>query len=41
VQRGLRSLGFDLGRIVHDAANPHHGEAAVHHFHRLVLQALT
>lgn len=41
VQRGLHSLGFDLGRIVHDAANPHHGEAAVHHFHRLVLQALT
>ena len=40
VQRGLSSLGFDRGRIVHDAANPHHGEAAVHHFHRLVLQAL-
>lgn len=40
VQRGLNSLGFDQGRIVHDAANPHHGEAAVHHFHRLVLQAL-
>lgn len=40
VQRGLNSLGFDLGRIVHDAANPHHGEAAVHQFHQLVRQAL-
>lgn len=41
VQRGLNSLGFDRGRIVHDAANPHHGEAAVHHFHQMVVQALT
>jgi choline monooxygenase len=40
VQRGLASLGFDRGRIVHDPADPHHGEAAVHHFHQLVLQAL-
>ena len=40
VQRGLHSLGFDHGRIVHDTANPHHGEAAVHHFHRLVMRAL-
>lgn len=40
VQRGLNSLGYDRGRIVHDAANPHHGEAAVHHFHRLVTRAL-
>jgi carnitine monooxygenase subunit len=41
VQRGLRSLGYDRGRIVHDAANPHHGEAAVHHFHRLLMGCLS
>ena len=40
VQRGLNSLGFDRGRIVHDTTTPHHGEAAVHHFHQLVLRAL-
>lgn len=40
VQRGLNSLGFDRGRIVHDATNPHHGEAAVHHFHKMVLRSL-
>lgn len=41
VQRGLRSLGYDLGRIVHDPADPHHGEAAVRHFHQLVMRSLS
>lgn len=41
VQRGYGSLGYSVGRIVHDPANPHHGEGAVHHFHRLVMRALS
>lgn len=40
VQRGYASLGYSVGRIVHDPANPHQTEAAVHHFHLLVMQAL-
>ncbi len=40
VQRGLRSKGYDQGRIVVDETRSGISEHAIHHFHRLVQQAL-
>ncbi len=41
VQRGLFSRGYDQGRFAVDAERPGISEHAVHHFHRLVRQALS
>ncbi len=40
VQRGLHSKGYDAGRFIHDPAGGETNEAAVHHFHRLVAEAI-
>jgi choline monooxygenase len=40
VQRGLKSRSYDRGPFVVDASLSGTGEQAVHHFHRLVKQAL-
>ena len=40
VHRGLKSLGYDQGRYVVDAANSWYSESGLHRFHRLLLQAL-
>lgn len=40
VQRGLNSKGYDAGRFIHDPAGGETTEAAVHHFHRLVVETL-
>lgn len=40
VQRGLQSLGYDAGRFIYDPSGSEQNEAAVHHFHRLVADAL-
>ncbi len=40
VQRGLKSRGYDQGRFAVDAARSGISEHAVHHFHKLVQQAL-
>ncbi len=41
VQRGLHSHGYEQGPIMTDAARSGSGEHALHHFHRLVHDALT
>lgn len=40
VQRGLASRGYNQGRFVYDAEGGQLTEVAVHHFHRLVVEAL-
>jgi len=40
VHRGLKSLGYDQGRYVVDAADAWYSESGVHRFHRLILEAL-
>ena len=40
VQRGLKSHSYDQGRIVADKQLSGISEHALHHFHRLVYQAL-
>jgi len=40
VQRGLASRGYGAGRFIHDPEGGETTEAAVHHFHRLVANAL-
>lgn len=40
VQRGLKSKGYSQGPIIVDNARSGRGEHAIHHFHRLVQQAL-
>jgi choline monooxygenase len=40
VQRGVASEGYDRGRYVVDGSDGEGSEAAVHHFHRLVADAL-
>ncbi len=40
VQRGLRSRSYDQGAYMVDPARPGESEHALHHFHRLVLDAL-
>ena len=40
VQRGLASRGYRQGRFVVDAGRTERSEHAVHHFHRLVAEAL-
>ena len=40
IQRGLRSRGYDQGRLIVDKKRSDVSEHAVHHFHRLVLDAL-
>ena len=40
VQRGLRSRGYEQGRFVVDPEKSGIAEHAVHHFHRMVLEAL-
>ena len=39
-QRGLRSLGYDQGRYLIDAERSNESEHLVHHFHRLVYEAI-
>ncbi len=41
VQRGLQSKGYTQGPMVVDDARSGRGEHAIHHFHRLVQQALS
>jgi len=41
VQRGLHSRAYDQGRIVVDNERSGIGEQGIHHFHRLVYQALS
>ena len=41
VQRGLASKSYDQGTFIVDPDNPGESEYALHHFHRLVQQALT
>ena len=41
VQRGLNSFGYDQGRFIVDKEETESSEHAVHHFQRLVLDALT
>jgi len=41
VQRGLRSKGYDQGRLIVDEARTGEGEHVVHFFHKMVLDALT
>ena len=40
VQRGLKSKGYSQGPMIVDAQRSGRGEHAIHHFHRLVQQAL-
>jgi len=40
VQRGLRSRSYNQGKFIADAERSGLGEHAVHHFHRLVMDAL-
>jgi choline monooxygenase len=40
VQRGLRSRGYVQGRFIVDAERTQISEHAVHHFHRLYLEAM-
>lgn len=40
VQRGLRSRSYEQGAFMTDPERPGESEHALHHFHRLVLQAL-
>ena len=40
VQRGLKSKGYSQGPMIVDDARTGRGEQAIHHFHRLVQQAL-
>ncbi len=40
VQRGLKSRGYSQGPMIVDAERSGRGEHAIHHFHRLVQQAL-
>ena len=40
VQRGLKSKGYDQGPIIAGDTPNGEGEHAIHHFHRLVYQAL-
>ncbi|MDX1575345.1 MAG: SRPBCC family protein, partial [Kiloniellales bacterium] len=40
VQRGLKSFGYNQGRLVVDRQESELSEHAVHHFHQLVLNAL-
>ena len=39
-QRGLRSFGYDSGRLFVDPERSNHSEHLVHHFQGLVAQAL-
>jgi phenylpropionate dioxygenase-like ring-hydroxylating dioxygenase large terminal subunit len=39
-QKGLRSFGYDQGRYLVDAERSNESEHLVHHFHKLVYQAL-
>ena len=39
-QRGLRSFGYDQGRYMVDPARGNESEHLVHHFHKLVYQAI-
>ena len=41
VQRGLKSRGYDQGRFIVDADRTDMSEHAVHHFHALVVEAMT
>ena len=41
VQRGLKSRAYNQGKFIADAQRSGLGEHAVHHFHQLVLNALT
>jgi len=41
VQRGLKSKGYDQGPFIYDAQREGISEHGLHHFHRLVQQALT
>lgn len=40
VHAGLKSRGYDRGRFIVDSGRSHISEHAVHHFHRLVMQAM-
>ena len=40
VQRGLQSRGYTAGRFIHDPEGGETTEAAVHHFHKMVDEAL-
>jgi carnitine monooxygenase subunit len=40
VQKGISSLGYSAGRFVVDAARTHISEHSVHHFQKLVLDAM-
>ncbi|MBT5434433.1 MAG: aromatic ring-hydroxylating dioxygenase subunit alpha, partial [Rhodospirillaceae bacterium] len=40
VQRGLHSRGYDQGRFVVDESRSGIGEHVVHHFHKMVKDAL-
>jgi carnitine monooxygenase subunit len=39
-QKGLRSFGYDQGRYMIDAERSHESEHLVHHFHKLVYEAI-
>ena len=39
-QKGLRSFGYDQGRYMVDAERGHESEHLVHHFHKLVYEAI-
>jgi choline monooxygenase len=39
-QKGLRSFGYNQGRYLIDAERSNESEHLVHHFHRLVHQAV-
>jgi len=41
VQRGVHSFGFDQGRYLIDPERGPNSEHLVHHFHKLVYDALT
>ena len=41
VQRGLKSKGYSQGPMIVDPQRSGRGEHAIHHFHRLVQEALT
>ena len=41
VQRGLNSKGYNQGRFIVDDGRTDMSEHAVHHFHGLVVEALT
>jgi len=41
VQRGLKSFGYSQGPMIVDPERSGRGEHAIHHFHRLVQQALS